>query len=248
MRTPTESGHPPFDRALESKTAHVTELRRLILEKAPYTPLKAARSMLREAERERCLRIGPERDDQTWIWSDLHLHHEKIIRYCNRPFLTADEMDARLLQAWTEQVGARDRVIVVGDLAKYKGASDNRRNAIRDLPGEKVLVRGNHEFERTGSIREAGIDDAWMTVLCEGTPPLLLTHVPLARVPDGTVNVHGHTHNNAPLRPGPYVNVCVEQTNYRPVRLRDVRKLGQVRLGDPRPRAETTAGELETVR
>jgi calcineurin-like phosphoesterase family protein len=60
---------------------------------------------------------------------------------------------------------------------------------------------------------------------------LLLTHVPVHqstlkenhRFGDGSmVNVHGHIHQNAsPV--GPYKCVCVEQTNYTPVNIDELR-------------------------
>ena len=41
-----------------------------------------------------------------------------------------------------------------------------------------------------------------------GDPPLLLTHIPLVKVPLGAVNVHGHIHQ-APVTDTPHINVCV---------------------------------------
>ena len=49
-------------------------------------------------------------------------------------------------------------------------------------------------------------------------------------VPDGTVNLYGPVHNNEPLREGPYVNICVEHTEYRPLPLDAVRRLALARL------------------
>lgn len=44
-------------------------------------------------------------------------------------------------------------------------------------------------------------------------------------MPDGTVNVYGHVHENELLREGPYLNVRVEHTDYRPLPLDAVRRL-----------------------
>ena len=51
--------------------------------------------------------------------------------------------------------------------------------------------------------------------MCATDPPLVLTHIPLLKVPAGAVNVHGHLHRAA----GPtnrHVNVSVEHTDYAP--------------------------------
>ena len=87
-----------------------------------------------------------------------------------------------------------------------------------------------------------------MTLVVTGDPPLLVTHMAMSAVPEGTVNVHGHVHNNEPLRAGPYVNICVEHTEYRPLPLAAVRRLAQARLDNPRPRAATTAEEIRDMK
>ena len=52
-----------------------------------------------------------------------------------------------------------------------------------------------------------------MALVITGNPTLLVTHIAMNEVPDGTVNLYGHVHNNEPLREGPYVNICVEHTS-----------------------------------
>ena len=72
-----------------------------------------------------------------------------------------------------------------------------------------------------------------MSLVVTGAPPLLVTHIPMTEVPEGTANVHGHVHNNEPLRAGPYVNICVTPTTDRS---------RSTRCGGSRGRAWTTLG------
>ena len=115
------------------------------------------------------------------------------------------------------------------------------------MPGWKLVVLGNHDFTRKGLPADTGCDLTSMTLVITGDPPLLVTHMAMTDVPDGTVNVHGHVHNNEPLREGPYVNICVEHTEYRPLPLDAMRRLAQTRLNDPRLRAATTAEEIRDL-
>ena len=51
------------------------------------------------------------------------------------------------------------------------------------------------------------------------------------QVPHGAVNVHGHVHEQESPTPNRHVNVSVEQLNYRPTRLSEIRRLAR-RLGE----------------
>ena len=172
---------------------------------------------------------------KTWLWSDLHLHHANITGYCSRPFGSVDEMDAALLSAWETTVGPADTIICGGDVA-LRGAlgpprpPSARRARLDAMPGRKVLGVGNHDLGPTGKPTRAGADEASMTLVIPGEPTLLVTHLPLSRVPAGEVNLHGHVHNHEALRPGPFINICVEHTGYRPLPLEAVRALAARRL------------------
>ena len=47
------------------------------------------------------------------------------------------------------------------------------------------------------------------------------------QVPHGAVNVHGHVHEQESPTPNRHVNVSVEQLNYRPTRLSEIRRLAR---------------------
>ena len=201
-------------------------------------------AMLKACERLPARQLDGER---TLIWSDLHLGHDNIIRYANRPFRDADEMDAVLYANWQAAVGAADTLIVVGDVAMRHAVAPATWQRIRKLPGKsKRLVVGNHDLTGSGELRVDGFDDICSVACIDGDPPLLLTHMPLAEVPPGCVNVHGHTHDEAPRR-SPHVNVSVEQLGYRPMSLDRIRVLSEALAAGAYPHGATTRERIDAA-
>ena len=86
---------------------------------------------------------------------------------------------------------------------------------------------GNHDVDPVNQIHPVEVDHTAVTLYAAGDPPLLLTHVPLLQVPLGAVNVHGHMHEAESPTPNRHINVSVEQLNYRPVRLSEIRRLAR---------------------
>ena len=89
-----------------------------------------------------------------------------------------------------------------------------------------------------------GFDEARFALRIAGDPVLFVTHVPLTEVPDGVVNVHGHTHQHQAAGAERHINVCVEQLEYRPRRLTDIRRLARELLGENPAPSGTTAERL----
>ena len=73
--------------------------------------------------------------------SDLHLGHEKVAGY--RGFKCSADHDYELGERWRNQVTDRDHVWILGDLCLHD--LDYALAFIRDLPGTKHLVWGNHD-------------------------------------------------------------------------------------------------------
>ena len=114
-----------------------------------------------------------------------------------------------------------------------------------ELPGWKVLVFGNHDQNGRGGVVTDPFDDAHLALAVGGDPPLVLTHIPLEEVPEGTVNLHGHLHQHR--LPGRRINVSVEQLEYRPWPLPALRRLaGRLVRGEAVP-GETVAEQLAHV-
>ena len=50
-----------------------------------------------------------------WITADFHFGHSNIIRYCNRPFRSVEEMDQTILDRLNASVKANDILYFLGD-------------------------------------------------------------------------------------------------------------------------------------
>ena len=148
----------------------------------------------------------------TWVWSDLHLSDPGPIEAFGRPFADARAMNAQLLEQWRRCVGADETIINLGDVAHPDAWRDEDiAAAIRDCPGRRVLVIGNHDEHELDALAAAGFEEQ-----CR----LALSPAPLRRIPPGAVNVHGHVHDGAEATAR--LNLTVEQTDYAPIRLSDV--------------------------
>ena len=180
-------------------------------------------------------------DDRVKVWSDLHISHTNVIGYCDRPFRSVYEMDETLWSNWQTGVEPGETLVCVGDV--FFG----RVTEPRPVPQghHKLLVLGNHDLTNSGELKVTEFDEVVSLLTAPGDPPLVFTHCPLPTVPDGYVNVHGHTHQK--LRPpeSPHINVSVEQLEYRPIALPWLRDLARAILAGKAPEGDTT---LDRVR
>lgn len=165
---------------------------------------------------------------QAWVISDTHFGHENIIRYCGRPFASADKMDEALVRNWNSRVAPGDKVYHLGDVThgiKTVEGWRRLREQLASLNGRVTLILGNHDDPRspllTGWAREICISKNFRLKNRRGIRGVVMSHYPLYLDPaadTGSLNVHGHIHNLAP-RSRWHANVSVERTGYYPVPL-----------------------------
>lgn len=74
--------------------------------------------------------------------SDHHVWHSNVIRYCNRPYNSVEEMNEALVRNWNEVVTSEDTVYCLGD---FSLAHRPVEVFTPRLNGTKLLVPGNHD-------------------------------------------------------------------------------------------------------
>lgn len=174
--------------------------------------------------------------------SDLHFGHKNIIKFCNRPWETTEEMDEALIANWNSVVGEKDIVFDLGDFAF--ATNSKWKELIQRLNGKHYLILGNHDmtqwpgdkimqlFERVEQQMIIYIDNR-----C-----IYLNHYPYLcyggswRKPEHAVwQLHGHVHT-CPNSSGaddermiykfPYqYDVGVDNNNYTPVSFKQVKDI-----------------------
>jgi len=75
--------------------------------------------------------------------SDLHLNHNNIIGFCDRPYHNVMQMNHELLKNWNETVAKKDTVYILGDL--IMGQLKRGLEIVDQMNGNKFLIPGNHD-------------------------------------------------------------------------------------------------------
>lgn len=76
--------------------------------------------------------------------SDWHLFHNNILNLADRPFSDIEEMHKKLIENYTRKVSSKDEVWFIGDMGMYH--AEEIAKIIRNLPGRKYLIKGNHDI------------------------------------------------------------------------------------------------------
>jgi calcineurin-like phosphoesterase family protein len=81
--------------------------------------------------------------------SDTHFSHTNVIKYCNRPFSSVEEMNQTMIHNWNSRVKSEDTVFFLGDwgFTKSSEAPDGQKfDTIRPLlNGHIIFIDGSHD-------------------------------------------------------------------------------------------------------
>jgi calcineurin-like phosphoesterase family protein len=162
---------------------------------------------------------------ETFVTSDSHLFHEKIIKYSNRPFKNRHEMNEALIKNWNDMVAPTDTVYHLGDVAVGVQPGDKLGDALYALNGTIYLIRGNHEkaAERYEK-RFAWIKDYYEAKMYKQL--FVLIHYALRvwnKSHHGSIHLYGHSHGSLPDDPqARSLDIGVDCWNYKPVTIEQI--------------------------
>lgn len=164
----------------------------------------------------------------TFLTSDTHFFHENVIKFCDRPYSSTEEMNYKLIQNWNSVVGHEDHVWHLGDVSF--GTVEQTEQILLQLNGLKHLITGNHD--RKGRCQKldwskyfVSQDDYFRLKVKVGNMEYkaVLCHFPFSSWERGYYNFHGHWHSTPKDYHSKYMqhDVGVDMNNYTPLLLQD---------------------------
>lgn len=162
------------------------------------------------------------------FYSDPHLGHSNIIKYCDRPFESIQEMNDILISNYNRIINSNDIVLWLGDCF-LKGTLEDYKSILNKMNGKKVLIVGNHDqgdaamaslgFELV--MKEAVMNISGVTCRIShypyDSPGIVDKHV--NRRPQknpGEILIHGHNHSKDKITTKRSISVGVDAWNFYP--------------------------------
>ena len=168
--------------------------------------------------------------------SDHHFFHQNIIKYANRPFADAHEMNEFMVEQHNAYVKVSDHWYCLGDVTMERDNQGRGLGIIDRMNGHKRLIMGNHDHYHVKHYLKH-FEKVMAMQMMDG---MRFTHIPIHPNSMGRAkaNIHGHTHDKPNYPPvmwieketqkvmvQPYINISVERTNYRPISLEEIKDL-----------------------
>lgn len=150
--------------------------------------------------------------------ADEHYNHRNIIKYCNRPFDTVEEMDETMINNHNSVVGKNDTVIHAGDFTLLKHKRIIYEKYINRLNGTHVFLKGSHDYwlpwHKSQQVWEKQIGKHYIVVCHYAMRVWHKSHY-------NSFMLYGHSHGNLPTQ-GKQYDVGVDNNNFYPVSLDQV--------------------------
>lgn len=169
---------------------------------------------------------------KTFFTSDTHFNHSNIIKYCNRPFADAHDMNETLIANWNNVVGYDDVVYHLGDFAF--GDVDQVNDVMQRLNFKHFhFIKGNHDKPflkwfyavSHGMGTKITIYPEFLETKIEGHQ-FVLCHYAMRvwnQSHRGALHLYGHSHGTLPDDPNSKsFDVGVDCHDYHPISLERV--------------------------
>lgn len=155
--------------------------------------------------------------------SDQHFGHDKIIKYCNRPFENATTMNRELIKRYNFLIKKEDIVYFLGDFSLESSIhKEYLRSIVDNLKGEKHLILGNHDILKPFDYIDIGFTSVHTSLELD---PFVLVHDPaVSCVNRNKKFICGHVHDLFRKQKN-VINVSVEMWDYAPVSIEEIKPL-----------------------
>lgn len=176
--------------------------------------------------------------EKTFFTSDTHFCHENIIKFCNRPFNNAEEMNEKLIENWNSVIRKNDDIFHLGDFCY--GSCDKWIEIISRLNGNIYLILGNHDIKNyhKKAMEKFKKVESQMIIKIQ-KQNIILNHYPFLCYPGSYHNelqFFGHVHtckNGSTGLDTPRLqhlfktqyDVGVDNNDYKPVNFLDIKKI-----------------------
>ena len=156
-----------------------------------------------------------------WITADTHFGHANIIKYCQRPFSSVEEMDEAIISRWNAVVKPKDTIYHLGDFTLKKSANEY----LDKLNGKILFITGSHDYwlKKVDLNKYKGkleILPLYKTIKICGEK-VTLCHYPMSSWDSsfyGSIHLHGHSHGKSEQIPNRF-DVGVDCNDFYPFNL-----------------------------
>lgn len=149
--------------------------------------------------------------------ADEHYCHENIIKFCNRPFVSVEEMNQELINRNNEVVRDDDFVIHAGDFC-WKSHYDTVKSIQSQLKGNHIFLKGSHDkwmAHNYHEIWEQNIEGQYVVVCHYQMKAWPRSHY-------GSWQLYGHSHGRSVPLLNQY-DVGVDNNNFYPISMETLR-------------------------
>lgn len=168
-----------------------------------------------------------------WFTADTHFGHTNIIKYCNRPFKSAGEMDAAIIANWNAVIGPNDMVYHLGDFC-FGNRDFVFDSLFSRLSGNICFIKGNHDkLTWNNKHRFHSYADSYKEIVVNNKS-ITLSHYPILtwnKKHHGAIMLHGHSHYNIAatrkdgISLGKILDVGVDGNDFKPYHIDEILKI-----------------------
>lgn len=157
-----------------------------------------------------------------------HYQHFNIIKYCDRPYKTTEQMDTDMIRRHNEIVKPSDEVYNTGDYLFHSannGGNGKKLTALdyaKQLNGNHIFIAGNHDKDNRNTLKTKNHE----IILAIKKLKIQVIHDPKYAKVDYPLIVHSHVHNMWRVKELKYYgklslmfNCGVDVNNFTPVKL-----------------------------